>query len=83
MRKAKARVASAQMKCDYCGKEIGKDDTYGVLGSGLITHEECSREAFTSKTWKARKFRLKNNILYRWGVFKFFIWYVFFMKVKK
>jgi len=51
--------------CAYCGKKIGSKECYGVLGSGLLTHEKCYRPAFTSKTWKARKFRIKNWFMYQ------------------
>jgi len=66
--------------CAYCGKKIGAKDYYGILGSGLLTHDKCYKKAFTDKTWKARKFRIKNWVLYNWDKFKFSIWYVFFMR---
>jgi len=71
------------MKCDYCGKKIKKDDCYGVLGSVLIHHEECYSEAFRSKSFRARKFRIKNNILYKWNEFKFLLMYIFLYNSKK
>jgi len=55
------------MKCDYCKEVITKIESYGQLGSGLITCEKngCYKKAFTDKTFKAKMFRLRNSLLYQ------------------
>ena len=65
------------MICDYCKKEITDKDTYGELGSGLLTHSDsCYNEAFRSKLMKARIFRIKNNILYRIHYLQCLYWWI-------
>lgn len=66
------------MNCDYCGKEIDSKETYGRLGSGLLTHDKCYSLAFTEKGWSARKFRFKNSFLYKLFELKFFISYIYY-----
>lgn len=74
------------MKCDYCGKYISKKENYGVLGSGLITHntdddDDCYRKAFVTERYTLRGlwFNLRNSFLYQrfklsfqWQFFKYF-----------
>jgi hypothetical protein len=69
------------MKCDYCGKMITRNQTYGVLPSGFNIHNDnpdCYRQAFITerKTIKGIMFNLKNDFLCNWDKFVFWIYYV-------
>ena len=67
--------------CAYCGKEITKNQTYGRLGSGLLTHHEkpdCYSKGFRGKNLRAKWFRIRNAVLYKWFVYSFFVGWILY-----
>jgi hypothetical protein len=71
--------------CDYCGLVIDEKKCYGILGSGLIIHnDKCYIDAFVNKplTFKHIKFTILNNVLFYWLRLKV-LWYMFTYRSKK